>query len=709
MTTYSLNETLIFNQEQCTLHIQHQTFDLDYKLSMLLAFFIEHQGQLVSREKILESVWPDTIVNDNTINWSISQLRKALGDSAIDAQFIKTVPKKGYKFIATISAHPLDKLEKQSIENSQQLIVKIAIGVFFLLIVTLAIGWITKAEWLKKTQAMLTEIQPFTTLDGMESSPVLLSDQQTLIYLHKTSGNANNQLRLQPLKEHAYFNVNTQEGETEQKRSQRILPSRIISNDNFDYRHLSAGLDGYNFFAVRLFNNNEIEPRKCQIVQLTLTADREALERTQNISDCHGDGWSKIAYHEASNRLFYTDRSDNDLYAVFSVDLSTQQKHQHSFPTESGLGDHFIDMSLKQDKLLILRDQQNVKTSFLVMNIASDTFEKALEIDDFYYSAHFNPSGTAIWHNWGNAIVRHQPLNKQAPYDILTTNFGWNYDAKPLSESLAVFNVSDSNDGDLLIWDEQVLKRQKNTAKESLPTISDDKYAFVSKRSGLPQIWLKSGEKPMQQLSNLTQYQPFQDLSLSPSGKFIAGVNHQTIGLINLNDNSYRALNKQQYFARNLSWSNNGEKLYFSEHKNGQWLSYEIKLNASAKPPSKLPLSDAQFVQEDNGGELLYSHSLQNGLYRYDQINNISNQLLPNFPKGTFWQRIENNIYFIQQQPVRGLFVTPLTEYTPKLVLNLPPNTLSRFAVDAQAKLFIFENISRSQTNLKLSKITNPN
>lgn len=59
----------------------------------ILDLLLRHQGQLVSKELILQSVWPDTVVEENNLQVHISALRKALGT---DREQIRTVPGRGY-------------------------------------------------------------------------------------------------------------------------------------------------------------------------------------------------------------------------------------------------------------------------------------------------------------------------------------------------------------------------------------------------------------------------------------------------------------------------------------------------------------------------------------------------------------------------------------------------------------------------------------
>lgn len=77
--------------------IQEQSFVVLLKL-------LEHPGELVTREQLRTALWPaDTFVDfDTGLNTVIKRLREVLRDSAEGPQFIETVPKLGYRFIAPV-------------------------------------------------------------------------------------------------------------------------------------------------------------------------------------------------------------------------------------------------------------------------------------------------------------------------------------------------------------------------------------------------------------------------------------------------------------------------------------------------------------------------------------------------------------------------------------------------------------------------------
>ena len=68
-----------------------------------LCVLLERHGKLVSKQELLQAVWPDTVVEENNIDRNISALRKLLGQNGTGETFIETVPRAGYRFVAPVS------------------------------------------------------------------------------------------------------------------------------------------------------------------------------------------------------------------------------------------------------------------------------------------------------------------------------------------------------------------------------------------------------------------------------------------------------------------------------------------------------------------------------------------------------------------------------------------------------------------------------
>jgi TolB-like protein/DNA-binding winged helix-turn-helix (wHTH) protein len=73
----------------------------------ILQVLLEHAGEVVTREELQRKVWPsDTFVDfDHGLYNAIKKLREALGDNADTPRFIETLPKRGYRFIATVNGN----------------------------------------------------------------------------------------------------------------------------------------------------------------------------------------------------------------------------------------------------------------------------------------------------------------------------------------------------------------------------------------------------------------------------------------------------------------------------------------------------------------------------------------------------------------------------------------------------------------------------
>jgi DNA-binding winged helix-turn-helix (wHTH) protein/TolB-like protein/Tfp pilus assembly protein PilF len=79
------------------------------KVFDILVTLVEHGGQVVAKDDLMKRVWPNTFVEEGNLTQNISLLRKALGESSGGVQFIETVPRRGYRFVADTSQSWDDK------------------------------------------------------------------------------------------------------------------------------------------------------------------------------------------------------------------------------------------------------------------------------------------------------------------------------------------------------------------------------------------------------------------------------------------------------------------------------------------------------------------------------------------------------------------------------------------------------------------------
>ncbi|MGO9437073.1 MAG: winged helix-turn-helix domain-containing protein [Terracidiphilus sp.] len=75
----------------------------------VLQILLEKRGNIVSREELQSRIWPEDTYGDfdHAVNVAVGKLRTALGDSAENPAFIETVPRRGYRFVATVEGPPV--------------------------------------------------------------------------------------------------------------------------------------------------------------------------------------------------------------------------------------------------------------------------------------------------------------------------------------------------------------------------------------------------------------------------------------------------------------------------------------------------------------------------------------------------------------------------------------------------------------------------
>ncbi len=79
---------------------------LRHKTFAVLRYLVARPGQLVTKDEMLEALWPGTVVTDSALKICVRELRKALGDDDRAPRFIQTVHGRGYRFIASVTTTP---------------------------------------------------------------------------------------------------------------------------------------------------------------------------------------------------------------------------------------------------------------------------------------------------------------------------------------------------------------------------------------------------------------------------------------------------------------------------------------------------------------------------------------------------------------------------------------------------------------------------
>jgi Tol biopolymer transport system component/DNA-binding winged helix-turn-helix (wHTH) protein len=172
-----------------------------------LLVLVERHGQLVTKGALLDAVWNDTAVTDNALTQQISELRELLGDDARRPQFIRTVPRVGFTFIAPIdhapppvdgtNQLPHDQAPQEAAEPPPHRSWSRQAGVNrpgihalrWATFATLAIGVAAGATWLAtRSNTQFSRLELVSSLPGLHRSPTLSPDGRTVAFVSDRSG-----------------------------------------------------------------------------------------------------------------------------------------------------------------------------------------------------------------------------------------------------------------------------------------------------------------------------------------------------------------------------------------------------------------------------------------------------------------------------------------------------------------------------------------
>jgi Tol biopolymer transport system component/DNA-binding winged helix-turn-helix (wHTH) protein len=202
---YSFGEFSL-NVEDHTLSRNGDNVPITPKMFDLLLVLLQNPQRVLRKEFLLQSVWPDSFVEEGNITFNIGQLRKAMNDDAQSPSYIETVPRRGYRFLMPVEsfttvtpdkeeevigaerADGAERVEPVSARNSRPFVlIALSAGV-------LVLGAFLIAGWLIRKQSSTTPIlsKPFSleklSTDGGVYHVAISPDGKNIVYTHEVVG-----------------------------------------------------------------------------------------------------------------------------------------------------------------------------------------------------------------------------------------------------------------------------------------------------------------------------------------------------------------------------------------------------------------------------------------------------------------------------------------------------------------------------------------
>ncbi len=571
--------------------INQQWHDIEARQLNLLKLLIENYGQAVSRNQIMDALWNDTIVSDNSVSQAITQLRKSLHDDKETPRFIKTVPRVGYQLIAELvfpeppSEH-VEQFKKNKFNLSLVAIASVLLGIS----ITIGIIELTKPS---------LQVPEYSYESRLTSTP---GPENFLRYSPKGrylafSQSSNNRDQM----DMAVFDAQTQ-------------AVHVIKSTGYSEEAPEWSPDGKWLIYYRH------DPISCEIRVMSVVNPVETwrLSPDFHLSDCQV-GFSRQKMHWLTDNSLYVQGWQNNSPILTKFILATEG-YPSLIEQENINSIHPILMDIdKVTNELLFVEKSSQGYTLQHLDLASSKRHIIESRQQEYWGLKWHESGQSFW--LGNESLRLMSLDGSSEVVHLPIGFIPDIDLNPLTKQLAHaeglvnVNLYDLQLKSLNNHQEVLIKQLSSSARtDVLPTLSKDgrQTAFISyqRRStdGLKhiEIWLKNKDKKAANLlANLPENIHPTYLLWSPNGEnLLLGDSRQNLHLINIYSKHLVAIIFDYKNIDEVNWSSDGRFIVFSatnENSKQLW-QYDLQL-ASTKLLNEHKVPIAQFTdsqQENN-------------------------------------------------------------------------------------------------------------
>lgn len=564
--------------------INNEWQDVEARQLNLLKLLIENHGSAVSRNQIMDVLWNDTIVSDNSVSQAITQLRKSLHDDKETPRFIKTVPRVGYQLIAELTFFETEEQTPQQVKKNKlsQGIIAIS-GLILGIAVTMAIVELIKPSLQVPSYRYESRL---TSTPGPESFLRYSPQGRYLAFSQSTINRSQMDL--------AVYDPQTQ--------SVHLIKSTGYSEEAPEWSPDGKWLAYYRH-----------DPISCEIRVMAVSNPVETwrLSPDVHLADCQV-GFSRQKMHWSNDNTLYLQRWHNNQPVLSKFTLSAEG-YPKVTKSENITDIHPILMDLdKTSKQLLFVEK--TQQGYLLQNMDLTTFKRSVieSREQEYWGLKWHASEESFW--LGNESLRLMSLSGHSEVVHLPIGFIPDIDLNPVSKQLAhaegLVNVNLYTLALNSLTRHKTVKSQQLSSSartDILPTLSSNgrQTAFISyqRRSmdGLKhvEIWLKNRDKKAANLlANLAEDIQPKYLLWSPNGEnILLGDSQYNIYLINIYAKHMVPIIFDYKNIDQVNWSQDGKFITFSamnDNKEQKW-QYDLQL-ASTELMSEVTLTETKAV-----------------------------------------------------------------------------------------------------------------
>ena len=611
--------------------IEHSIGSRTMQLLVLLA---ENEGQVVSKETLIDMVWNDVIVTEDSLMKSVSVLRQLLCSQSSEYPKIETVRGIGYRLATPIEyVDQNDILQGFTNRKSKLLTYSILISAFFFAIAGI---FITTSFNAKKDPTGLTNV---TNDWRPERVPRFSPDGHKVLYAGATEGWNNMDIYIKDLRNN---------------QAEKVVHGEYLETDPI------WSPDGKQIAYFRNKGSN-----------IAIFIKDLQLGKEWKVTDINSIiNLSAMVWAPDGEWIIFADRSPaNGVSSLYKINVHSGIKIRLTHPEGSIIGDLSPRLAPDNSRLAFIRAKKRSMMyghlipgggAIMIRNNADGDVKKFIDVDeDISGLAWIDDQHLAYAVNHDNQTFHIYQINIESKNKALihqSSNIIRNLDFHWKTNKL-IFETWKEH---YSIWNYTVREQTTNFSGRLIdglnstwqPAIHEPggKIAFISNQSGSPEIWVRNSEgETARQITDL-KFEYVRNIAWSPAGThLLMEVNidgNDDIYMVNMATSKSSPFIQTPYEEKYPTWSGDGQHVYYSSNKSGQFEIWKRKVDLH----NDIQITKAGGLKAiEYEGSLYFVKSRDWGIWKLtdDGAQRLIEKFSPNDVSN--WDITDNKIYYISR------------------------------------------------------------
>lgn len=617
----------------------------------LLQLLYSNPDQYFSNDDLQREVWDGRVIENTTIRTTVSYLRKALGESE-DCKYIDSGRNKGYRFVADIEEITPQRQFKRFFPFA------VIAGLAILLIYVV---------FQSSTPQVVPKIE--TTLAGQELEATVSGE--LMVFSHKAQGTDNWNLYSKQIGKESYFR---------------------LTDGRFDDRHAALSEDGSHIAFIRNFKE------RCQVIVAAVDQTKHVLVNEKGIFDCpENSSLVSVAWQNRNNIYLSLADSRSAKYQIALYNLESKASTPITTPRESGRGDYYVASNNVAKKIAYLRNVLGHKTQIWIYDELLGESYMVVSIPMILMSVSWiNPESLVV--RTGQGQLSRLDINNGKLQTIFETS------------GLISFPYAISNSavgymkGFLTVRD--IVQIDPDGSKENVISSSFRDYypvyaeksgsiAFISNRTGKNQIWIRSKQGELSQVTSFKGNLRIGSLTISRDGKYLAFLINSKLWVV---DSEGVLLFKSEDSENNVNpaFSHNSDRVFYASEIKGEWyIEYRFMTNLA----EKAQLTEGYVIEPCIDSDCVYfiKHK-EPQLYKWEDDKVLfTGVILKGIARSDQLVIVDNLVYYLQREGINSeLIVRDMKTGSETSIMSLATSRVS-----IQEEPFrIYTSISRETETL---------